>query len=194
MGCSYTWFNFIGICWLWSVMANQIYMCTVLLCNLMHSNMWTRRKFDKNTFGWVLKFLDLHLSLIFVSYYLIKIVTNLLTCVDRRKYLDTVKLTHITSIKQLPVLKCHLFLVLWIQALVYRGAAWSWSFGCWIYNYLCNLTVPITNKGVSLNPVHGEVYLIQHYVSLSVTCDRSVVSSTNKTDCRDIAEICWKWC
>ncbi len=35
----------------WSVMATQIYMYTVLLCNLMHSNLWTRRKFDKNTFG-----------------------------------------------------------------------------------------------------------------------------------------------
>jgi hypothetical protein len=25
-------------------------------------------------------------------------------------------------------------------------------------------TVPITNKAVSLNPVHGDVYSIQHYV------------------------------
>ena len=25
-------------------------------------------------------------------------------------------------------------------------------------------SVPITNKVVTLNPVHGEVYLIQHYV------------------------------
>jgi len=33
------------------------------------------------------------------------------------------------------------------------------------------------NKVVSSNPVHGEVYSIQHYVSLSVTCDRLVVFS-----------------
>jgi hypothetical protein len=39
-------------------------------------------------------------------------------------------------------------------------------------------SVPITSNVVSLNPVHGEVYLIQHYeISLSVTYDRSVVFS-----------------
>jgi len=44
--------------------------------------------------------------------------------------------------------------------------------------YLYVQTVPITTKVVSLSPVHGDVYLIQHYViSLSVTCDRSVVFS-----------------
>ena len=128
---------------LWPIKYTCVQYCCAIWCIQICG-----QKFDKNTFGWVLKFLDLHPSLIFVSYYLIKIVTNLLTCVDRRKYLDTVKLTYITSIKKLPVLKCHLFLVLWIQPLVYREAAWSWSFGCWIYNYLCNLTVPITNKGV----------------------------------------------
>jgi hypothetical protein len=37
------------------------------------------------------------------------------------------------------------------------------------------------------------VYSIQYYViSLSVTCDRSVVSSTNKTDRHDITEILLK--
>jgi hypothetical protein len=35
-------------------------------------------------------------------------------------------------------------------------------------------SVPITSKVVSSNPVHGEVYSIQHYV-VSVTNDRSVV-------------------
>ena len=39
-------------------------------------------------------------------------------------------------------------------------------------------SVPITTKVVSLNPIHGKVYSIQHYViNLSVTCDRSVVFS-----------------
>ena len=37
-------------------------------------------------------------------------------------------------------------------------------------------SVPITTKVVSLDPAHGEMYSIQHYViKLSVTCDRSVV-------------------
>ena len=34
----------------------------------------------------------------------------------------------------------------------------------WINNYLCNQLVPITTKVVSLNPVHGKVYSIQHYM------------------------------
>jgi hypothetical protein len=47
----------------------------------------------------------------------------------------------------------------------------------WIYDYLC-ISVHITTKDVSSNPVHGEVYSIQHHVkSLSVTCDRYVVFS-----------------
>jgi hypothetical protein len=53
--------------------------------------------------------------------------------------------------------------------------------------------VPITTEVVSLNPVHGEVYLIQHYVIKFVSDLRQVrcspdtpVSSTNNTDCQDI--------
>ena len=57
--------------------------------------------------------------------------------------------------------------------------------------------MPINTKVVSLNPVHGEVYLIQHYVIKFVSDLRQVggfflgtlVSSTNKTDHHDIAEI-----
>ena len=61
-------------------------------------------------------------------------------------------------------------------------------YGSWIYNYLCNQCLK-SLKVVSSNIVHGEVYLIQHYVkSLSVTCDRSEVFSwySNKTDWHDI--------
>ena len=57
-----------------------------------------------------------------------------------------------------------------VRHLFSRGPSWSWSYGSWIYNYLCNV--------VSSNPAHGEVYLIQDYViKLSVTCDRSMVFS-----------------
>ena len=49
-------------------------------------------------------------------------------------------------------------------------------------------SVPITTRVVSSNPIHGEVYSIQH----SVTCDRSVVFFlVNKTD-RHITEILLK--
>ena len=34
----------------------------------------------------------------------------------------------------------------------------------WLDLQLPEQSVPITTKVVSLNPVHGEVYLIQHYV------------------------------
>jgi hypothetical protein len=55
-------------------------------------------------------------------------------------------------------------------------------------------SVPITTKVVSSNPVHGEVYLIQHYVIKFVSDllqARGVspgipVSLTNYTDCHDI--------
>jgi hypothetical protein len=60
-------------------------------------------------------------------------------------------------------------------------------------------SVPITTKAVSLNPVHGEVYSIQHYLIKFVSDLRQVsvspgtpISSTNKTDCQDITEILLK--
>ena len=61
-------------------------------------------------------------------------------------------------------------------------------------------SLPITTKVVSSNPVHGEVYSIQHYVIKFVSDLRQVgvffpgnpVSSTNKTDRHDIAEILLK--
>ena len=54
-------------------------------------------------------------------------------------------------------------------------------------------SVPITTKVVSSNPVYVEMYSIEHYViSLSVTSDRSVIFSTNKTDSHDITDILLK--
>jgi hypothetical protein len=53
---------------------------------------------------------------------------------------------------------------------------------------------------VSSNPVHDEMYSIQHYVSKSVTCDRSVVSPgtlvysiKKKNDHHNIFEILLQW-
>jgi hypothetical protein len=62
--------------------------------------------------------------------------------------------------------------------------------------------VPIITKVVSLNPAHGEIYLMQHYH----ICDKNSQSpaagrwfspgtpdtSTNKTDRHDITEILLK--
>jgi len=44
------------------------------------------------------------------------------------------------------------------------GPSWSWSYRCWIYNYMCIYipmqSVPITTNVVSSNPTQA----IQHYV------------------------------
>ena len=49
----------------------------------------------------------------------------------------------------------------------------SWSYGRLIYNYLCNQCVsPL--KVVKSNPVHDEVYYIQHYVIKFVSDLRQV--------------------
>ena len=51
-------------------------------------------------------------------------------------------------------------------------------------------SVIITTNVVSLNPVHGEVYSIQHYVIKFVSeVQQVVVSSTNKTDRHDTTKI-----
>ena len=89
----------------------------------------------------------------------------------------------------------------------------------WLDLQLHVQSVPITTKVVNSNPVHGDVYSIQHYVIKFVSdlqqvggflyttlCDKvcqwlaagrwfspgNLVSSTNKTDCHDITEILLK--
>jgi hypothetical protein len=47
---------------------------------------------------------------------------------------------------------------------------WSWSYGSWIYSYLCNRQT----KVVISNHVHGKVYSIQHYVIKFVSDLRQV--------------------
>jgi hypothetical protein len=57
-------------------------------------------------------------------------------------------------------------------------------------------SLPITTKGVSSNRTQGNVYSIPHYMIKFVSDLRQVgvfpVSSTNKTDRHDIAEILLK--
>ena len=55
-------------------------------------------------------------------------------------------------------------------------------------------SVPISTKVVSSNSDHGEVYSIHHYVIMAGRwfCPGTLVSSTNKTDRQDIAEILLK--
>jgi hypothetical protein len=80
------------------------------------------------------------------------------------------------------IYKLFLYLVL--------GPSGLWSYGSWIYNHLCNKCL-IISKVMSSNPVHGKDVLNTTLCeSLSVTCDRSVVPSTNKTDHNDKTEKC----
>ena len=76
------------------------------------------------------------------------------------------------------------------------GPSWPWSYGSWIHNYLCNQC---------LSPLMLWVW-ISIRVRCTTLCDKICqwlatgwwfspgipVSSTNKTDCHDIAEILLK--
>ena len=62
-------------------------------------------------------------------------------------------------------------------------------------------SVPIATKVVSLNPIHSEVYSIQHYYMIEFVSDlwqigdfllSTLVSSTNKTDRHNITEMLLK--
>jgi hypothetical protein len=73
-----------------------------------------------------------------------------------------------------------------VKVSVYKGPSWPWSHGSWIYNYLCNQC--LSPLMLCSNLDLGEVYNII-WSSLSVTCDRSMVSpvsSIKKTDRHDI--------
>jgi hypothetical protein len=73
------------------------------------------------------------------------------------------------------------------------GSSWSWSYGSWIYNYMCNQCR--TTKVVNSNPAHGEVYSMQHYVIQFVSGFLLVLRfpSPNRTDRHDITDILLKF-
>jgi hypothetical protein len=48
------------------------------------------------------------------------------------------------------------------------------DYGAWIYNYLCKQCLSPCTKVVNSNPVNGEVYSIQHYVTMFVNDLRQV--------------------
>ena len=61
------------------------------------------------------------------------------------------------------------------------GPLLSWSYGSWIYNYLCNQCLSPLMVWVWI-PLRQGILNTTLCDSLSVTCGRSVVFSTNKTD------------
>ena len=74
-----------------------------------------------------------------------------------------------------------------------RGPSWSWSHDSWIYNYLSNqclspltlwIWIPLMTKCTQ--------HCVMKFVSDSPQVGGTPVSSTNKTDSHDIAEILLK--
>ena len=84
-------------------------------------------------------------------------------------------------------IKLYGFLYNKICDIIIQGASWPWSYGSWIYNYLCNQF---------LSPL---MFWVQISIREKCTtlCDKvcqwlATVSSTNKTDRHDITEILLK--
>jgi hypothetical protein len=53
-----------------------------------------------------------------------------------------------------------------LVSIKFKASSWSWSYGSWIYNYLCNqcLSPPKLWVRIALMTIHDDVYSIQHYV------------------------------
>jgi hypothetical protein len=84
-------------------------------------------------------------------------------------------------------------LVIYIREHIFlKGLSWSWSYCSWIYNYLCNQCLSLITLWVRIPFMAKCTRYSIMWSSLSVTCDRSVVFSTNKTDHHDITEILLK--
>ena len=80
-----------------------------------------------------------------------------------------------------------------------RGPSWPWSYGSWIFNYLCNRCLSPLKLWVRIPLRRDEIDTLLCDTILSVTFDRSVffsctpVSSTSKHHHRDITEILLKY-
>ena len=79
---------------------------------------------------------------------------------------------------------------------LYKGPLWSWSYGSWIYNYLCNqclsplmlwVRISIRARCTTLCDKVYQWLATGQWFSLGTS-----VSSTNKTDHHDITEILLK--
>ena len=82
------------------------------------------------------------------------------------------------------------------QLFTYQVSSWPWSYGSWIYNYLCNqclsplmlwVRISIRVRCITLCDKVCQWFATGRWFSLG-----HPVSSTNKTDCHDITEILLK--
>ena len=76
------------------------------------------------------------------------------------------------------------------------GPSWPWSYGSWIYNYLCNQCLSPLMLWVRISIRANCTILCDKVCQWLATCrwfsPGAPVSSTNKTDRHDIAEILLK--
>ena len=87
---------------------------------------------------------------------------------------------------------CYRIILFWQAMCSVTGPSWSWSYGSWIYNYLCNQCLsslscefkPRSWRGVLDTTLCDKVYLW--------LATGQWVSSTNKIDHHDITEILLK--
>ena len=70
------------------------------------------------------------------------------------------------------------FIFIYLYTYILEEQSWSWLYGSWIYNYLCNQCLHVSPLKLCSNLANGKCmrYNIM-WSSLSVTCDRSVVFS-----------------
>ena len=79
-----------------------------------------------------------------------------------------------------------------------KGLSWSWSYGSWIYNYLCNQCLSPLTLRVRIPFMQGVlnttlcVKVCQWLAAGRWFSPGTPVSSTNKTDRHDITEILLK--
>jgi hypothetical protein len=87
-------------------------------------------------------------------------------------------------------------IILWFFTKFKQGPSWLWSYGSWIYNYLCNqflsplmlwVRISIRAKCTTLCDTFYQWLATGRWFSPGTR-----ISSTNETDCHDITEILLK--
>ena len=99
-------------------------------------------------------------------------------------------------------LKCQFIMRKWLYLLInqryiesiwLKGTSWPWSYGTWIYYYLCNQCLSPLMLWVRITRCTTLCDKVCQWLATGLWFSLgTVVSSTNKTDCHDITEILLK--
>ena len=84
------------------------------------------------------------------------------------------------------------WLMVTISQLPVFNSSWSWSYGSWIYNYLCNQCLPPLTLWVRILLRRGELDTKVWLTAGRWFSPGTQISSTNKTDHHNITEILLK--